>query len=179
MPSVWTKAAPAIRALCSGYATNETPELLPIPFAVATEFLQLLKITLPGCSGQTPRHRSATITTAVGSPPSCVPCNTGPDVGVGDFRHIVESMMVLAACKYGIKGDFEKLVHPTGRFVVGGSFADCGVTGGSWPVIPMAASAGLAVVRSLERPLKGGPLRCVHGEKDREGYCPSWVCRPV
>ena len=25
--------------------------------------------------------------------------------------------------------DFEKLVNPTGRFVMGGSFADCGATG--------------------------------------------------
>ena len=38
-------------------------------------------------------------------------------------------MMVLAACEYGLNGDFVKLVNPTGRFVVGGSFADCGVTG--------------------------------------------------
>lgn len=37
--------------------------------------------------------------------------------------------MVLAACEYGPNGDFVKLINPTGRFVVGGSFADCGVTG--------------------------------------------------
>jgi len=52
-----------------------------------------------------------------------------PDVEVSDFRHIIESMMVLAACEYGLDGDFQKLVNPTGRFVLGGSFADCGVTG--------------------------------------------------
>ena len=52
-----------------------------------------------------------------------------PDVEVSDFRHIIESMMVLAACEYGLNGDFQKLVNPTGRFVIGGSFADCGVTG--------------------------------------------------
>ena len=37
--------------------------------------------------------------------------------------------MVLAACEYGLDGSFQKLVNPTGRFVLGGSFADCGVTG--------------------------------------------------
>ena len=52
-----------------------------------------------------------------------------PDVEVSDFRHIIESMMVLSACEYGLDGNFQKLVNPTGRFVLGGSYADCGVTG--------------------------------------------------
>ena len=52
-----------------------------------------------------------------------------PDVEVGDFRHIIDSMLMLAACEYGLDGDFTKLVNPTGRFVLGGSYADCGVSG--------------------------------------------------
>ena len=52
-----------------------------------------------------------------------------PDVDPADFRHIIEGIMVLAACENGLNTDFEKLVNPTGRFVIGGSFADCGVTG--------------------------------------------------
>ena len=52
-----------------------------------------------------------------------------PDVDPADFRHIIESIMVLAACENGLNTDFEKLINPTGRFVIGGSFADCGVTG--------------------------------------------------
>ena len=52
-----------------------------------------------------------------------------PDVEPSDFRHIIEGIMVLAACENGLNTDFEKLVNPTGRFVIGGSFADCGVTG--------------------------------------------------
>ncbi len=31
-------------------------------------------------------------------------------------------MMALAACEYGLDGDFTKLVNPTGRFVLGGSY---------------------------------------------------------
>jgi S-adenosylmethionine synthetase len=52
-----------------------------------------------------------------------------PDVEPGDFRHVIEAMMVLAAARLGLNTDFEKLVNPTGRFVLGGPFADCGVTG--------------------------------------------------
>ena len=112
-----------------GYAPNETPDLLPLPFAVATEFLQLLKnhpsrmFRADAKAQVSYDYDSGRITTFLCS------VQHSPDVEVGDFRHIIESMMVLAACKYGIKGDFEKLVNPTGRFVVGGSFADCGVTG--------------------------------------------------
>ena len=117
------------QAIMFGHATNETPELLPIPFAVATEFLQLLKnhpsrmFRADAKAQVSYDYDSGRITTFLCS------VQHSPDVEVGDFRHIIESMMVLAACKYGIKGDFEKLVNPTGRFVVGGSFADCGVTG--------------------------------------------------
>lgn len=42
---------------------------------------------------------------------------------------IIEKLMVRTATAYGLNTDFEKLVNPTGRFVLGSSFADCGVTG--------------------------------------------------
>ena len=112
-----------------GYATNETVELLPIPFMVATKFLEILKnhpskMFRADAKAQVSfDYDSGKITTFLCS------VQHSPDVEVSDFRHIIESMMVLAACEYGLNGDFQKLVNPTGRFVIGGSYADCGVTG--------------------------------------------------
>lgn len=63
-----------------GYATNETAEQMPIPYMVATKFLQLLK------------------------------------------NH--PSKMFRADAKAQVSYDYD-----TGRFVLGGSYADCGVTG--------------------------------------------------
>ena len=45
---------------------------------------------------------------------------TVKDVEPSDSRHIIEGIMVLAACENGLYTDFEKLVNPTGRFVIGG-----------------------------------------------------------
>ena len=112
-----------------GYATNETPELLPIPFIVATRFLQNLKkhpsrMFRADAKAQVSfDYDSGKITTFLCS------VQHSPDVEPSDFRHIIQGMMVLAASEYGLNTDFEVLVNPTGRFVVGGSFADCGVTG--------------------------------------------------
>ena len=112
-----------------GYATNETAELLPIPFVVATKFLEILKehpsrMFRADAKAQVSfDYDSGKITTFLCS------VQHSHDVEVADFRHIVESMMVLAACEYGLNTDFEKLVNPTGRFVIGGPYADCGVTG--------------------------------------------------
>lgn len=112
-----------------GYATNETPEMLPIPYVLATEFLKLLKnypsrMFRADAKAQVSfDHDSGRITTFLCS------VQHSPDVEVGDFRHIIEGLMVATATRYGLNGDFVKLVNPTGRFVTGGSFADCGVTG--------------------------------------------------
>lgn len=112
-----------------GYATNETAEQMPIPYMVATKFLQLLKnhpskmFRADAKAQVSYDYDTGHITTFLCSVQHSL------DVEVSDFRHIIESMMVLAACEYGLDGDFTKLVNPTGRFVLGGSYADCGVTG--------------------------------------------------
>ena len=112
-----------------GYATNETPELLPIPFAVATKFLRILK-NHPSRMFRADAKAQVSYDYDTGKITNFL-CSVqhSPDVEPGDFRHIIEGMMVLAASWYGLNSDFEKLVNPTGRFVIGGPFADCGVTG--------------------------------------------------
>ena len=112
-----------------GYATNETPELLPIPFVVATRFLQILK-NHPSRMFRADAKAQVSFDYDTGKITTFL-CSVqhSPDVEPDDFRHLIKGMMVLAASEYGLNTDFEILVNPTGRFVVGGSFADCGVTG--------------------------------------------------
>ena len=112
-----------------GYATNETPEMLPIPFVLATRFLELLKaypcrmLKADAKAQVSFDYDSGKITTFL--------CSVQHirDVEVEDFRPIIERLMVRTATEYGLNTDFAKLVNPTGRFVLGSSFADCGVTG--------------------------------------------------
>lgn len=112
-----------------GYATNETPEMLPIPYAVATHALQLLRevgcpILLPDAKSQVSYdYESGRITTFL------ISTQHLEGTTVEDIRPIVEAVMETAAQDYGLNTDFEKLVNPTGRFVVGSSFADSGLTG--------------------------------------------------
>jgi len=112
-----------------GYATNETPELLPIPFVLATKFLEILKnhpshMFRADAKAQVSfDYDSGRITTFLCS------VQHSADVEPADFRHVIETMMVLTAAQLGLNTDFQKLVNPTGRFVLGGPFADCGVTG--------------------------------------------------
>lgn len=112
-----------------GYATSETPELLPIPFAVATRFMEHLEsmncpFLLPDAKAQVSYdYDSGRITTFL-----CSVQHTA-DADLKALRRIIEPLMMLTAAEYGLNFDFEKLINPTGRFVIGGSKADCGVTG--------------------------------------------------
>jgi len=117
------------QGMCYGYATNETPELLPIPYVLATRFLEHLKaypcrmLKADAKAQVSYDYDSGRITTFL--------CSVQHirDIEVEDFRSIIENIMIRTATEYGLNTDFVKLVNPTGRFVLGSSFADCGVTG--------------------------------------------------
>lgn len=112
-----------------GYATDETPEMLPIPFAVATHALELLRdLNDPNLMADAKAqvsfdYDSGRITTFL------ISTQHSDAVTVNDIRPIVEAVMETAAQDYDLNTDFQRLVNPTGRFVIGGPFADCGVTG--------------------------------------------------
>lgn len=116
-----------------GYATNETSEMLPIPFVLATCALEKLsdKVGFDRVNGLLPdaksqvtydysRRRIDTFLISV---------QHREDMDLEDVRHLVRNLMIETANCYGMNTDFKVLVNPTGRFVIGGSFADTGVTG--------------------------------------------------
>ena len=53
-----------------------------------------------------------------------------PDVNLDEFRkYIHDNIMVKVARSFGFNEDFDYLVNPTGRFVIGGPAGDTGLTG--------------------------------------------------
>ena len=117
------------QGLVFGYATNETPEMLPLPFAVATRALELLRglhspLLLPDAKSQVTFDYSARrIHTFL------ISTQHHAYVEQREIYELVRSVMDEASDAYGLNHDFRVLVNPTGSFVTGGSYADTGVTG--------------------------------------------------
>lgn len=117
------------QGLMFGYATRETPEFLPIPYAVATHALKLLRETespmlLPDAKSQVSfDYDTGRITTFL------ISTQHKEEFTVEDIKPIIEAVMETAAADYGLNTDYERLINPTGRFVIGSSFADSGLTG--------------------------------------------------
>jgi S-adenosylmethionine synthetase len=121
-----------------GYATNETPELMPTPITLAHKLVRRLtevrkKDILPyirpdGKSQVTVEYRNGNplrVTTVV------VSAQHSPDVTLKEIREDIIEKVVKPVIPPEIL-DEEKVtyfINPTGRFVVGGPQADTGVTG--------------------------------------------------
>ena len=112
-----------------GYATDETPELMPLPYMLATRALLALHdlhspLLLPDAKAQvTYDYEAERIDTFL------ISTQHRADVHTVQVKEIVHGIMAQVAEAYGLNTDFRALVNPTGRFVQGGSFADTGVTG--------------------------------------------------
>ncbi|WP_299980553.1 methionine adenosyltransferase [Desulfobacula sp.] len=120
-----------------GFATNETPELMPMPIIYAHKLAKRLaqvrkngaldflrpdgksQVTIEYMNGKPKRVDTIVVST-----------QHSPDVSYGDLKSaIIKEVIKNVIPEEMIDGDTRFFVNPTGRFVVGGPMGDCGVTG--------------------------------------------------
>jgi S-adenosylmethionine synthetase len=125
------------QGLMFGYACNETPELMPLPIALAHALTrrladarksgQLPWLRPDGKSQVTVEYRNAMPTrvhTVV------ISTQHHPEVGQDEIRReVIEKVVQTVVPPQFLDRDTIFHVNPTGRFVIGGPQGDCGLTG--------------------------------------------------
>jgi S-adenosylmethionine synthetase len=128
------------QGLMFGYACDETPELMPLPIAVAHRLARRLSQvrkdgTVPYLrpdgktqvtieyAGDRPVRLDTVVISTQHAPDIDLVTLLAPDVA----EHVVEAE--LAALDTLQTGDYRLLVNPTGRFEIGGPMGDAGLTG--------------------------------------------------
>jgi S-adenosylmethionine synthetase len=125
------------QGLMFGYACNDTPELMPLPIALAHRILAKLtaarfagevnwlrpdsksQVTVEFCD-----HKAVRIDTVV------VSTQHSPEVANAEIReYVIEKIVKPVLPAELVNGTITYHINPTGRFVVGGPHGDCGLTG--------------------------------------------------
>ncbi len=125
------------QGLMFGFATNETPELMPMPISYAHKLTQRLaqvrkngaldflrpdgksQVTIEYVDGKP--HRVDTIV---------VSSQHKPDVTHEDLKDaIIKEVIRKVIPAEMMDGDTRFFINPTGKFVIGGPMGDCGLTG--------------------------------------------------
>jgi S-adenosylmethionine synthetase len=125
------------QGLMFGYATNETPELMPMPIMYAHKLTKRLsKVRKNGALDfLRPDGKSqVTVEYENGTPlrvdAVVVSSQHKPDVTYDELKEaIIEEVIKKVIPAEMIDGDTRYFINPTGRFVVGGPMGDCGLTG--------------------------------------------------
>ncbi len=121
-----------------GFATNETPELMPMPIVYAHKLTKRLaqvrkngaldflrpdgksQVTIEYMNDGQPKRVDTIVVSSQHS----------PDVSYDDLKvAIIKEVIQKVIPEDMIDGDTRFFINPTGRFVVGGPMGDCGVTG--------------------------------------------------
>lgn len=117
------------QGLMFGYATDESKELLPLPYVLATKALLKLKEPNHPLLGLDAKAQVSYDYDKKRIDTFLISTQHKEEASLAMVTGIVSQVMLEVAKDYKLNTDFNMLVNPTGRFVLGGSFADAGVTG--------------------------------------------------
>jgi S-adenosylmethionine synthetase len=124
------------QGLMFGFATNETPELMPLPITVAHQLSMTLarvrkKKELSWVRPDGKSQVSVVYEDGVPKRIDSVVISTqhSPDISMSQLREEVINKVIKPVCDSWIDSQTKFLVNPTGRFVIGGPPSDTGLTG--------------------------------------------------
>src|SRR5919112_2273480 len=124
------------QGLMFGFATSETPELMPLPITIAHQLSMTLaqvrkkkelswvrpdgksQVSVVYEDGMPKRIDSVVIST-----------QHSPDISMSQLREEVINKVIKPVCDSWMDSQTKFLVNPTGRFVIGGPPGDTGLTG--------------------------------------------------
>ena len=125
------------QGLMFGYATNETKGFMPLPISIAHKLVrEASELRHKGAfKGARPDMKSQvtidyTDKNHIRIDNILMSIQHDEDVNLDEFKkYIHENIMVKVAESFGLNTDFNYLINPTGRFVLGGPAGDTGLTG--------------------------------------------------
>jgi S-adenosylmethionine synthetase len=125
------------QGLMFGYACNDTPELMPLPIALAHRITNALTVARRNGAIRwlRPDSKSQVTVEYEGNRPVridtvVVSTQHAPEVSHEEIRRTVINQVIKPLLPADlVSGDITYHVNPTGRFVVGGPHGDCGLTG--------------------------------------------------
>jgi len=124
------------QGLMFGYATNETPQLMPLPITMAHQLTMKLAKVRKSKEMEWIRPDGKSQVSVVyeeGVPKRIdtvvVSTQHSPDISLSQLREEVVNKVIKPVCGDWVDAKTKFLVNPTGRFVIGGPPGDTGLTG--------------------------------------------------